>query len=817
MLGGSVVMSRGLPTMRWGFDSSCLHHQKETPFGVPWGQHGMSANFHQTKFLSEACYQQARQNCHLYFINYILLMQINYRKTVLLILFLISFLVQPAMILSADGEVTAQIIISEIAAHETSDNEWIEIYNNGSTSADLTGWKFFEEQANHGISVFQGTSTLNPAQYAVIANKADLVKQKYPNYAGAIFDSSWGSLKEEGEEIGLKNAAGNLIEVFTYPQTGTSTSLEKIDLNLAGSSTSNWANHPTSNSIGQARTDATTADAILTGTTTGAIEAATGETAIESGTTSAISIETGSSSPLGTSAQDVVSSTPQSAQPAGSSTAATNSPPQAVIQIQSGSLTAYERTTINFDGRASFDPNGNALIYIWDMGDGATETTANPSPHAYNRPGIYTVTLAVIDEFGAQGSAQQIVNVLNKPVLEAPAAAAPAASAPTAQTSAGAASSSSKQAPIVIVTQNSLPQPAKEAESKAPAQSQQLLLSQLKLPQTEFTLKGYFVFVPSGTITAAPKKTAKKSAASAKTKKPADAAGKSKPKKPAKTKVLYKNGDVSNAIKITEILPNPNSDEGDQEWIELFNSGTETINLGNWELADGGKKPFLISDSAALEPGAYKIFQKSETDLALNNNADSVFLYDFNGDLVDTVAYEKSQKGYSYALIGIKNSSDLVASAAGDFAPKSKQESAWEWISEPSPEAPNPSFEKVKGTVLRLLAESDAAGESALEITLSNGASKIINFDQEVLDPLVANVVMKQGASVNLRAQKRGDGSYYLNKIDEVRPAPVEEEKKDTAVFWIIIGAAALGVIALVFALNAPPILKVLKNYAGKR
>ncbi|MBI5413361.1 lamin tail domain-containing protein [Candidatus Peregrinibacteria bacterium] len=722
-------------------------------------------------------------------------------KAIFTISFLLLFLAQPAVIFSADGEIP-QIVISEIAAYEPSDTEWVEIYNNGYSSVNLTGWKFFEEQTNHGINVFQGTSTLNPAEYAVIANKADLVKQKYPQYTGTIFDSSWGTLKEEGEEIGLKNASGNMSEVFTYPQTGTSTSLERMDLNLAGSSTLNWENHPTSNSIGQARQITQATQDQIAGTTT---ETATSIT------------DVGTSTPVesGTTTQIVGSSTVESTQTEGSSTQTasaqtpTNSHPVAVIQIQSGSLTAYEHTTINFDGRASSDPNGDTLIYIWDMGDGTTETTANPSLHAYDRPGIYTVTLTVIDEFGAQNRAQQTVNVLNKPVLEAPTAQTQSPPPTQTATSTSTGSSIVKQTPIVVVTQNIPPQPAKAAESKTATQSQSSLLSQLKLPQTEITLKGYFVFVPSENVVA-PKTATKKNTSATTAKKPAGTVG--KPKTQAtKTKVLYKNGDISNAIKITEILPNPNADEGDQEWIELFNADTEPINLGNWKLADGSKKTFSIPDSATLEPGAYKIFQKSETSLALNNGADSVFLYDFNDNLVDTVAYEKSQKGYSYALIDVKSSPDLVAST-GDFAPRAKQESAWEWTAELSPEAPNPSFEKVEGVVSRLLAGGDAGEKTSLEIKLLNGDPKIINFNREVLDPLIAGVVMKEGTSVNLRAQKREDGSYALNKIEEVHPAPIKEEQKSPMIFWAIIGIAALS-----FSLNVPPILKALKNYLSER
>jgi hypothetical protein len=60
-------------------------------------------------------------------------------------------------------------------------------------------------------------------------------------------------------------------------------------------------------------------------------------------------------------------------------------------------------TPIIFDGTGSFDPDGDALTYTWDFGDGSTGTSATPS-HSYTAAGIYTVCLTVND--GYQDSEQ---------------------------------------------------------------------------------------------------------------------------------------------------------------------------------------------------------------------------------------------------------------------------------------------------------------------------------------------------------------------------------------------------------------------------
>lgn len=623
-----------------------------------------------------------------------------------------------------------QIIITEIGVKETADEEWVEIYNTTDVPVDLTGWKFFEAETNHGISVFAGSSVMQPGEYAVIANKGDLLAQKYPAYTGTIFDSSWGSLKEEGEEIGMKDADGSVSELFPYPAfSGNSISLERVDFNTPASEPTNWAAHPASHSLGKPNEIGLPLE-----------PAESTEGASPPLTESAVTPPPATTEPLPLSETSPLPSAPPPVSFSSSTPSPTpNNPPKAIIQIQSGELVAVGQTTVNFDARASFDPDGDTLFFSWDMGDGSKEETANPSPHKYGKPGTYVVRLTVTDSEGASDKTEQYIQVVNgiKSATEKSVQSSPMPSFmpftlfPVQNTGTG-----DKQSPLVI------------------------------------EIRGELLFSMAENKTAAKKKTKKKTS-----KKTSVKSTTKEKKQSAKKKFL--NGDISDAIKITELLPDPVEDE---EWIELLNNGKDAVRLGNWQLVDSSgkaEKAFTFPDSTELGPGAYLVFKKSETKLALNNNKDRLEIRDYEGTIIDTISYEGSKKGYSYALIEYVGPA-RVASADPRFLPSASR-SSWEWVSQPTPKAKNPQYEIIEG----FIENAELASEETMFFSLQtkNGELKTIHFTAETLDLLTAQTVLAPQNNLRLSAQKQDDGTYVLQKIETVTP-PVEQTKPDDDSFF---------------------------------
>ena len=71
---------------------------------------------------------------------------------------------------------------------------------------------------------------------------------------------------------------------------------------------------------------------------------------------------------------------------------------------------AVDALTVHVDADGSADPEGGALEYAWDFGDGASSTQATAS-HEYQQPGSYEIRLKVTDDHGASDTTTHQVTV----------------------------------------------------------------------------------------------------------------------------------------------------------------------------------------------------------------------------------------------------------------------------------------------------------------------------------------------------------------------------------------------------------------------
>ncbi len=87
-----------------------------------------------------------------------------------------------------------------------------------------------------------------------------------------------------------------------------------------------------------------------------------------------------------------------------------NQPPVAQFTYTPASPTVG--AAVNFNGTASYDPDGSIVSYAWDLnGDGVVDRTGPVVSWTYATAGAYTATLFVTDNQGATGQASQPVIV----------------------------------------------------------------------------------------------------------------------------------------------------------------------------------------------------------------------------------------------------------------------------------------------------------------------------------------------------------------------------------------------------------------------
>jgi len=89
------------------------------------------------------------------------------------------------------------------------------LFNAGNCEVNLTGWKFFESNTNHKITLIFGSIILKPNQFAIISNNATKFKEEYPFASCSIFQSSF-SLSNSGEFIAIKNSSLHIIDSVNY-------------------------------------------------------------------------------------------------------------------------------------------------------------------------------------------------------------------------------------------------------------------------------------------------------------------------------------------------------------------------------------------------------------------------------------------------------------------------------------------------------------------------------------------------------------------------------------------------------------------------
>ena len=258
--------------------------------------------------------------------------------------------------ISTGGGGSGTVVFSEIfydTPGTDSQEEWVEIYNGTSSTADVSGWTITDNNGSGSTFTIPGGTTIAPSTHITIAVNATGFNALY-GFDADVYGSI-PALNNTGDALLLRDNTSTLIDAVAW-EGGASAGTP----NAWGSTSQPSAT--TGNSI--VRTNLST----------------------DTDSFSDWSTLTGNGSP------DV--------QP-------TNASP---IAVANGPYAGDTGVAITFSSAGSSDPDGTIASYLWNFGDGNTSTSANPT-HSYASAGSYIATLTVTDDLGATGSANANVTV----------------------------------------------------------------------------------------------------------------------------------------------------------------------------------------------------------------------------------------------------------------------------------------------------------------------------------------------------------------------------------------------------------------------
>lgn len=120
----------------------------------------------------------------------------------------------------------------------------------------------------------------------------------------------------------------------------------------------------------------------------------------------------------------------------------------------------------------------------------------------------------------------------------------------------------------------------------------------------------------------------------------------------------------SGGLELSELLPDPATPQtdADDEFVELYNSGSEAVELSGYSLRVGTKTYQLPSQS--LPAGEYAVLTSADSPWSLTNDGGTIALLGTGGQELQTTTWPRAKTGVSWS----KNADNL-----------------WDWAAEPTP------------------------------------------------------------------------------------------------------------------------------------
>lgn len=263
--------------------------------------------------------------------------------------------------LPAYAEVEITEILYDVSGTD-SGHEWVEITNTGTGAVDVSGYKFFEANTNHALTLLSGTGILQPQSSALIIQDQTKFSADYPSYSGTLFKASF-DLSNSGETLGIKQTStSGLDDSVTY------------DASMGANGDGQSLQRSGATFVAKAPTPGTTSSSGGGG----------GNTTTETSTTTVTTVSE-TKVPTGYGTPPIISAQFES---------------DDVVMVGGGSF---------FSGH-TYGKEGYPLSgarYLWNFGDGAT-AEGQKVFHTYSYPGTYAVILTVANDLSTASAKKTI-------------------------------------------------------------------------------------------------------------------------------------------------------------------------------------------------------------------------------------------------------------------------------------------------------------------------------------------------------------------------------------------------------------------------
>ena len=106
-------------------------------------------------------------------------------------------------------------------------------------------------------------------------------------------------------------------------------------------------------------------------------------------------------------------------------------------------------------------------------------------------------------------------------------------------------------------------------------------------------------------------------------------------------------------VRLNEFLPNPSGGENLSEYIELYNYGSAMVDLRGWMLHDASQTgKYTFATSTPVKPHEFLVLYRTTFVFALNNDRETISLFDPSGTIIDTATSGTAAEDVSYDFDG---------------------------------------------------------------------------------------------------------------------------------------------------------------------